>query len=102
MADDLSFDPADMLEIDDDPLADEALDRHDEREPAGRHVEALARIFLPAREHVAADERDGYAPVASAVRRLRHMVEGCAGSGMHGCGKLCLTAKLPYPSLMAP
>ncbi len=71
---DLTLDPAEMLDVEDDSLADEASHRCHDGDPARGHVEGLARIFLAARQHVAAQERDADALMPPAVDRT--------GSGM--------------------
>ena len=55
-----------MVDIGDDPLADFADDRGDHRHAAGRHVNDLARIFLPVGQHVAAQQVDAHALMAAA------------------------------------
>ena len=53
---DLAFDTADLIEIDDDTFADCAAHGRVDRETAGRHVHGLARKFAPILQHVAAEQ----------------------------------------------
>jgi hypothetical protein len=84
MPDDLPFDSADGLEIDHDALADEATHRRDQSEPAGRDVDALARVFLAAREHVAAKHHERDAAMPAPIERPGGGLNCCASLGLHG------------------
>ena len=52
----LPFNTAQLIEIDDDPLADLAADRYIDRKTARRHVYSLAGEFTPIGEHVTAKQ----------------------------------------------
>src|ERR687897_244622 len=77
---DLAFHPPDMFEVEHDPLADRALDRCDERDAAGRHVDGLAGVFLAVGEHVAAEQRQPH-PVVPPALELARARRG--NSGLH-------------------
>ena len=66
MAGDLAFDPAEMLQVDDDAFPDPALHRSEQKHSSRRNVLALARIFLAIGQHVAAEQRHGDALVSPA------------------------------------
>ena len=51
-----AFQPADMVDIGDDALAELRKYRCKHRHAAGRHVYDLARKFAPVRQHVAAEQ----------------------------------------------
>ena len=54
--DDLAFDTADLIEIDDDTFADCAAHGRVDRESAGRHIHGLTRKFAPILQHIAAKQ----------------------------------------------
>jgi hypothetical protein len=55
-AGDLALDPADMVEIGDDAVADIADAGRQQRQPSRRHVDDLAGKLTPVRQHVAAEQ----------------------------------------------
>ena len=78
------FDPPELVEVADDPFADSSQDRHHQRDPAGRHVERLARKFLAARQHVTTQKRNLDTLMPTAFVRLRFSFQKrCDG---HGAG----------------
>ena len=71
VARDRAFQPAEMVDIGDDALADLPADRRDQRHAAGRHVDDLAREFAPVGQHVAAEQVDAHALVPPALLGVR-------------------------------
>jgi hypothetical protein len=78
VARDLAFEAPEVLEVQDDPLADRALHGSRQQEAAGRDVHGLAGVFFVARQHVAPEQREGNAAVPAALRRAGRWAKGCS------------------------
>src|SRR5882762_4842912 len=64
---DHAFEPAHVIHIGDDALVELADDRGDERHAALRHVGDLAWIFVPVSQHIAPEQIDAHARIASTL-----------------------------------
>jgi len=69
---DLTFKPAEMVDIGDDALARRAQDRRGEGHAAGRHVDDLTGKFAPVGQHIAAEQVDLDALMPAAFFGPRH------------------------------
>ena len=74
LARDLALQPAEMVDIGDDAVADIAGNRRDQGDAAGRHVDDLAGEFAAIRQHVAAQQVDADALMAPAFLGVRQRV----------------------------
>src|SRR5229473_3179309 len=91
-AGDLAFDPADMVEIGDDAIADIADAGRQQGEPPRRHIDDLAWKFAAVRQHIAAEQMNPHPLKTAALfggrkyrsfvrqRHLRHPTTGCSVS----------------------
>ena len=77
----IALKPAEMVHVGDDAFAGVADDRRDNGDAAGRHVDDLARKFAPVGQHVAPEQINLDALVASALLGQRQRSRLGQGDG---------------------
>jgi hypothetical protein len=67
VANNRSFDPPDLIKVDDNPFADFALDHAEDCDASSRNVDRPTIILAPVREHISAAKRHSHAPVTAVL-----------------------------------